>query len=414
MKKEIKLAKRFKTKEKYNVFIDGEDTKYCAVEKFNKGKQILFPFYIDKETKIVSAKLYGSIDRIVLEEKSPKLGLASVSKGFGFTRYDMLDSFMRYISKEMEEITEVEFVEKGDTAVIGKRLVINNGDFYKIAMRLRSLKDSHKDEAEKLYQTCGSDILNDYISKPTKYIYQQGSLKRYIEKYTSDSFALSDDDMAALKDVLINSTLTTDVLSSTRNTINVVYIEDVIEEFEKLLSQKTETKNLEEKWHQFFKKHTWIFNQIFAFPAIYFDDKVNVGGATLDGDSDKVADFLYKNKLTNNLAFLEIKTHLTDLMNKTVYRKPNVFPVSPKLTGAIVQVMDQRNKLSNNLGSKKGDSKLNSLNSSCVVVCGSVKSLNKHQKESFELFRSSNKEVIIIPFDELLEKIKLLLKIFKG
>ncbi len=256
--------------------------------------------------------------------------------------------------------------------------------------------------------------MKDYISKPTKYIYQQGSLKRYIEKYTSDSFALSEDDMAALKDVLINSTLTTDVLSSTRNTINVVYIEDVIEEFEKLLCQKTETKNLEEKWHQFFKKHTWIFNQIFAFPAIYFDDKVNVGGATLDGDSDKVADFLYKNKLTNNLAFLEIKTHLTDLMNKTVYRKPNVFPVSPKLTGAIVQVMDQRNKLSNNFGSKKGDSKLNSLNSSCVVVCGSVKSLNKHQKESFELFRSSNKEVIIIPFDELLEKIKLLLKIFKG
>lgn len=281
-------------------------------------------------------------------------------------------------------------------------------------MRLRSLKDSHKDEAEKLYQSCGFDILKDYISKPTKYNYQQGSLKRYIEKYTSDSFTLSEDDMGALKDVLINSTLTTDILSSTRNTINVIYIEDVIKEFEKLLEQKTETKNLEEKWHQFFKKHTWIFNQIFAFPAIYFDDKVNVGGATLDGDSDKVADFLYKNKLTNNLAFLEIKTHLTDLMNKTVYRKPNVFPVSPKLTGAIVQVMDQRNKLSNNFGSKKGDSKLNSLNSSCVVVCGSVKSLNKHQKESFELFRSSNKEVIIIPFDELLEKIKLLLKIFKG
>lgn len=45
MKKEIKLAKRFKTKEKYNVFIDGEDTKYCALEKFNNGKQILFKKY---------------------------------------------------------------------------------------------------------------------------------------------------------------------------------------------------------------------------------------------------------------------------------------------------------------------------------------------------------------------------------
>lgn len=130
MKKEIKLAKRFKTKEKYNVFIDGEDTKYCALEKFNNGKQILFPFYIDKETKIVSAKQYSSIDRIIIEGKSPKLGLASGSKGFGFTRYDMLDSFMRYISKKMEEITEVELVEKGDTAVIKNRLVINNADFY--------------------------------------------------------------------------------------------------------------------------------------------------------------------------------------------------------------------------------------------------------------------------------------------
>lgn len=414
MKKEIKLAEQLKTKEKYNVFIDGKDTKFCALEKYNNGKQVRFPFYIDKETGTVSRKIYGNISRIVISGKCPQLGLYSESKGFGFTRYDMLDAFIRFISKEIEDISEIEFIEKGETVITNKRLTMTNSDLHKIAMRLRSLKDSHKDESEKLYKQCGSDILKEYIAKPTKYIYQQGGLRRYIEQYTADSFSLSENDMESLKHVLINSTLSTDVLSSTRNTINVVYIEDVITEFEKLLGQKTETRNLEEKWHQFFKKHSWIFNQIFAFPAIYFDDKVNVGGATLDGASDKVADFLYKNKLTNNLAFLEIKTHLTDLMNKTVYRKPNVYSVSTKLTGAIIQVMDQRTKLLNNFGSKKGSTSLNSLNSSCVVVCGSVKSLSKHQKESFELFRSSNKEVIIIPFDELLEKIKLLLKIFKG
>jgi len=48
-----------------------------------------------------------------------------------------------------------------------------------------------------------------------------------------------------------------------------------------------------------------------------------------------------------------------------------------------------------------------------VVIIGDLKSLNQKQKDSFDLFRLSNKEVLIITFDELLKKIECTLNLFK-
>ncbi len=81
-----------------------------------------------------------------------------------------------------------------------------------------------------------------------------------------------------------------------------------------------------------------------------------------------------------------------------------------------MQVLDQRNQFLKQYHSLKGESSINSLNSGCLVIVGDLASLTlKQKKDSFELYRSANKEVTIITFDEVLEKITTLLSVFtKG
>src|SRR5690606_6117347 len=108
----------------------------------------------------------------------------------------------------------------------------------------------------------------------------------------------------------------------------------------------------------------------------------------------------------------EIKTHLTPIVSNSEYRN-DLYPISNQLTGAIVQVLDQKNNLLKNYHSIVG-TEAESLNSVCVVVAGDTSKFGKKgQDASFELFRWSNKDVLIIPFNELLDKIVNLLDLFK-
>jgi len=82
------------------------------------------------------------------------------------------------------------------------------------------------------------------------------------------------------------------------------------------------------------------------------------------------------------------------------------------LTGGIVQVLDQKDTLLKQ--SKILGTKAESFNSVCLLICGISSSLeNKSKKASFEHFRWSNKDVIVLPFDEVLQKLKMMLELIK-
>jgi len=63
-------------------------------------------------------------------------------------------------------------------------------------------------------------------------------------------------------------------------------------------------------------------------------DKFSVAGQSLNEiDQTRIIDFIYKNNLTENIAFIEIKTHLKQLVNKTAYRKSFAHSISSDLSG---------------------------------------------------------------------------------
>ncbi len=407
---EVKVTKTLKTKKVYKVFLNGKDTKFVAQEVFTNGETKRYPFY-EKEGKIVEK--YSSIKCLTTTNNTrPSSGFSiTPSKGFGFTNPKGVANLFYYFQDKYPSVNEIVFISEGESKIEDRKLFLTFKDFSKLEKQTDSFVKTKKRDAEITYQNALNKILPANFKATGKKAYTPGNLSSYLDSFIS--LSLSTDDKEKLKDIFVNSDLPTETILSARQELEIIYIEDVIKEYKELITQKTRTPTLEEKWHQFFKKHTWIFSHLFSFPAVYLKDKLNVGGHNIEGGTDKVVDFIYKNSVTNNIAFVEIKTHLATLIANTEYRKPDIFSVSPELSGAIVQVLDQKDKLLKNFHSIVG-SKANSLNSVCVVIAGNTADFKKDgQKESFELFRWSNKDVIIVPFDELLSKIENVLNLFK-
>lgn len=79
------------------------------------------------------------------------------------------------------------------------------------------------------------------------------------------------------------------------------------------------------------------------------------------------------------------------------------------LTAAMAQVLDQRAQLLHHFAAKKSqdkalaDAHVSSVN--CIVVVGTLPT-DAAQIRSLDLFRHSSKDVSVVTFDELLEKLK--------
>lgn len=402
---------KLKTKDKFKLRINGKSTSFLAVERFKNGSIRWYPFRYFPEYKKPEPK-YSKIKFIGTNYgKIPSVGFSnSVYRGFGFTKPQGVDYFFRYLEENIKSpLTGVIFT-KDKTELNNALLFISVRDFGQIRRRTKSFTESMRKDQSYLHQTLLNELLPKEVKPPSQYIYTEGSLERFMSKYAGESVRLNTNDIESIINKL---DVEKQAIISTKKIVDKVYIEEVLREFDELIQQKTETKNLEEKWHQFFKRNPWIFSSVFSYPALYFKDKFNVSGHNLSGSPDKIIDFLIKNKLTHNIAFIEIKTHKTILIQEKPYRRPDIYSVSKDVSGAIVQVIDHRTHFLKNYHSLKGESGADSLNSKCLIIIGSLGSMkDKNKRNSFELFRLSNKDVEIITFDELKNKMEALLKIF--
>jgi hypothetical protein len=146
-----------------------------------------------------------------------------------------------------------------------------------------------------------------------------------------------------------------------------------------------------------------------------FRDQVAVGGTKFDGSGGKIADFVMKAGLYGNLAIIEIKTPQTDLVEARAYRD-EVHAPTRHLSGAVTQVADQRYKLQMDIKQKKVDSRqfdVFTYGITCVVIAGRDPG-DEAKRKSFEVFRSSLKDVTVITFDELLVKLQSLHQFLTG
>lgn len=259
------------------------------------------------------------------------------------------------------------------------------------------------------------------VDKPEK-TYVQNGLANVINSWGNDIKEFSDDDKNAIISLFDKLSSTTDflskeALSKSKEIIDIKYIQKILKVFSRHMGAKTDGESLEKKWQKFLKEHSWIFSTIFAQPVILYKDEAYVGGKTVFNQDGKFNDFLIKNNLSDNVSFLEIKTHLTQLVAKKPYRGTDVFSMSSDLTGCIVQVLNQKDNFQKEFyalraKAKKGEY-FESFNPKCVVLIGSLSSLSDEQKFAFEIFRSNCRDVDILTFDELETKISSLQEVMK-
>lgn len=192
-------------------------------------------------------------------------------------------------------------------------------------------------------------------------------------------------------------------LAKLHDDIELVALEVLIGRFEDMLSKQLK----ESRWQSFFNENPFILSMAFGYPIVKVKDQASIGGRKLSGSGEKITDFLVKNSLTNNTALFEIKTPQTPVLRSRSYRE-GVFTPTPELSGSINQALDQRYQFQKQISQIKDASRLYDMESYAVHSCLIIgKTPNDpDQQKSFELFRRNSKEVQIVTFDELLEKLK--------
>ncbi|MDE2735500.1 MAG: DUF4263 domain-containing protein [Gemmatimonadota bacterium] len=200
-------------------------------------------------------------------------------------------------------------------------------------------------------------------------------------------------------------------LAKLQSDIELVTLERLILRYEEMIGQRLR----EQDWQVFFTENPFILSLAFGYPVIKVQDQASVGGRKLSGLGDKIADFLVKNSMTNNTAIFEIKTPQAGLLKKTPFRN-GIYTPSSELAGAINQALDQKYQFQTHIASVKHNSRIYDMESysvHCCLIIGATPS-EEDQQKSFELFRGNSKDVEIVTFDELLEKLKQLRDFLEG
>src|SRR3989339_277729 len=378
-----------------------------------EDKTTYYPFYINKENEI--KQKYRKIQSITYEgfkNSLPGGFIKSYTRGYGFTK--QLKPLINFVESNLE-VQNIMVSKKRKTEINATAFIVNFKDLEKIrkyiSAELRKCSENNKVNVNNFFA-----LLLPSTFEQIRKTYQRGLICNILQEYDNLSNNLSADDKEALLNLFEKLSLNKKelfekrTLKKTKETIDQIYIEDVLREFERLLGLK---RVKEEVWQDFFKSNSWIFSQLFAYPTVLLKDKAYVGGKTIDNKEGKIVDFLYKNKLTKNSALIEIKTHKSRIMSKKPYRGSDVFHLDKELSGAINQILDQKDTYGKQFNSVHQGGDYETFNPKCVIIIGLISDFDKKQLKSFELFRNSSKDIEIIAFDELYERIKSIVSIFK-
>ncbi len=182
-----------------------------------------------------------------------------------------------------------------------------------------------------------------------------------------------------------------------------------------LLEEKLDKSLAESYWQKLLLRNPFILKLAFGLPVAIFGEQVSVGGADFKGKGGKLADFLVDAGLLGNLAVIEIKRPSTKLLQAKPYRE-GIFAPSREIVGSVNQVLDQRFQLQQSINDKKIQSKTYDVFAfavQCIVIVGRVPD-DEDQRKSFELFRNNLRDVLVITFDELLQKLKALYEFLQA
>lgn len=186
--------------------------------------------------------------------------------------------------------------------------------------------------------------------------------------------------------------------------------------------QHKKCRGKEDLWQKYFDKNKWVFGYglNYVFVTGFENRKLEqiVQGSDLINKGKRADALMMTKGVISSLCFIEIKTHDTALLESTSYR-PGCWSPSRELVGAVAQVHGTVASSSRNLydqirtvnadGNPTGEEVFN-YKPKAFVVIGNLQEfvtengVNKEKLRSFELYRSSLKDVEIITFDELFER----------
>ena len=354
---------------------------------------------------------------MMLLEDLPSSFIKDYEYGLGFS-----GDFKILVSQveKLTEATEILITDQHATGLINNNetFAISSEDFEEIRKLVNRISNNCRTAMRTVKIASVHNMLAQKLSLPEEDItYGRSPLrKKFTQVAVDGESVLSKAEQSELMNTVSKHAKSLveeqpDKLLRLQRDVEVVTLENLITQFEAMIN-----KNLQEKeWQSFLNQHRFLLGIIFRYPVIIVQEQASVGGHKLSGIGDKSTDFLIKNSLTNNVGIIEIKKPTSPLLYKKDYRKL-VYAASKDLSGAINQVIDQKHNLMSRFAQKKDDSCIYDIESYAINCCLIIGKIPDDEKEirSFEYIRGNSKDVEIITFDEMLEKMKIVKECLSG
>lgn len=192
------------------------------------------------------------------------------------------------------------------------------------------------------------------------------------------------------------------ILLELKADIERVTLGELIERYIKLMSAGAP----EGKWQKFLAENPFILDMAFPYPVKVVCERPYVGSMRLSGRGGNFSDFLVAAKSTGNVAIIEIKHPQHDLLKVPEYRN-NTYGPSFELSGSVAQIINQRASLQRQIHDLKEEleDEIHAHAIPAIVIIGRTPT-DKHQRRSFEQYRNALKDVSVVTFDELQQRLE--------
>jgi len=372
----------------------------------NQELIVVFPYSLNRTTGQVTSKKIKEIEFRGWSNLSSVPNDFKKTLGYGF-KTKRIKSLFFLIYPKFKEVEKIVFGINIQNRFTKKTIKLNWGVLETTLKKISREFIIANNDRKTLINNQLSSLSTRFTNIDKKLT--AGELEQYLNKFDSfDKITTKDaETLAKVFDKLPSGKIiTTSHFIKTKEKLDIVYLEDVIDKFKKLLLV---TKDNEEQWQNFFEKYSWVLTHLFPYQVILKKGKAYVGGKTIENAEGRVVDFLFESNLSDNFALLEIKTHNKELLKPATYRKPDVFSWSDELSGGLSQCLDQKHTFIKDFGKENP-----SYDPKSILVIGLKTKLDKHQSKCFELLRANQKNVDIVTFDELLKKLEGLHKVITG
>lgn len=367
--------------------------------KYDQIKKITLPIEMDEYTELAD----------VLEDlpsgltKDPEYGL-------GLARE--CDPIIDFIELHTH-CTSVQLTSGGDAGVSGSTFRLSLQQLAALGSEMVRIKTRGNGGIRRVKEKHVHDSLGSVLGLDAKDL-SLGRLpdSKWMTKVAAGEVPLNNDE----QDELLSATTASAVaiaasrpqkLVRLHGEIQLVNLDQLIEALEQALGES----HHENWWQTFFEENVFVLQLIFGGPTVFIDSQLAIGDGDNSAKGKKIADYLFKNAMTNNAALVEIKKPSTQLLSKTPYRA-GVYGVHSEIGKSVTQVLDQALHLGRSEAATKkrtGDGSWSTSAPRCFVVAGRATELDTSDKrKSFELYREHLAGVRLVTYDEVFEQLKTL------